>query len=205
MEKEEEEQEEEEERLPRCHGRWALASSPGGPAQTSQGSPPSYFLKSKTDLAAHLRTLFPAGHPGLSAGERQRYGPIYLQLLGTNRPKILNPPELASQNRPAREGVGLPGHHPRLMLAPGPRERGPARLCALPAGGVPPVPRVRSHNTIRRIAGGLGTPGLCECGTCVTATASRCRIAAKVTDDAWPQRPSPNDEPYDACTEAASE
>ena len=26
---------EEEEHLPRSHGRWALASSPGGPAQTS--------------------------------------------------------------------------------------------------------------------------------------------------------------------------
>ena len=38
-----EEEEEEEERLPRSHGRWALASSPGGPTQTSRGSPPSYL------------------------------------------------------------------------------------------------------------------------------------------------------------------
>ena len=108
MEKEEEEEEEEEEeRLPRSHGRWALASSPGGPAQTSQGNPPSYLLKSKRDLAAHLRTLFQAGHLGRSAGERQRYGPICLQVPGTNRPKVRNPPESASKNRPAREGVGL--------------------------------------------------------------------------------------------------
>ena len=45
---EEEEEEEEEERLPRSHGRWALASSPGGPAQTSHGSPPSYLRKSNS-------------------------------------------------------------------------------------------------------------------------------------------------------------
>ena len=106
------EEEEEEERLPRSHGRWALASSPGGPAQTSQGSPPSYLRKSKMDLAAHLRTLFPAGRPGLSVGERQRYGPICLQVPVTNRLKVLDPPESASQNRPAREGVGLPGASP---------------------------------------------------------------------------------------------
>ena len=42
----EEEEEEEEERVSRSHGR----SSPGGPTQTSQGSPPSYLRKSKTDL-----------------------------------------------------------------------------------------------------------------------------------------------------------
>ena len=38
-EEKEEEEEEEEERLPRSHGRWALASSPGAPTQTSRGSP----------------------------------------------------------------------------------------------------------------------------------------------------------------------
>ena len=38
-----EEEEEEEERVPRSHGRWALASSPGGPTQTSPGSPSSYL------------------------------------------------------------------------------------------------------------------------------------------------------------------
>ena len=103
------EEEEEEEGLPRSHGRWALASSPWGPAQTSQGSPPSYLRKSKTDLAAHLRTLFLAGRSGLSVGERQRYGPICLQVPITNRLKVLDPPKSASQNCPAREGVGLPG------------------------------------------------------------------------------------------------
>ena len=62
----------------------------------------------------------------------------------------------------------------------------------------------RSHCTITRTDGGLGTtPGLCECGTCVTAIAPRWCIAAEVTDDARPQRPSPNDEPYDTCTETA--
>ena len=48
-----------------------------------------------------------------------------------------------------------------------------------------------------------GYPGFCECGTCVTAIAPRWCIAAEVTDDARPQRPSPNDEPYDTCTETA--
>ena len=68
--------------------------------------------KSKTDLAAHLRTLFPAGRPGLSVGERQRYGPICLRIPVTNRLKVLDPPESASQNRLAREGVGLLGASP---------------------------------------------------------------------------------------------
>ena len=102
------EEEEEEERLPRSHGRWALASSPGGPTQTGQGSPPSYLRKSKTDLVAHLRTLLPAGRPGPSAGVRQRDGLICLRVPVTNRPKALDPPE----SRPAREGVGLPGASP---------------------------------------------------------------------------------------------
>ena len=96
-----------------------------------------------------------------------------------------------------------PVHHPRFMLAPGLRERGPVRLCALPAGSVPPASRVQSRDTIMRTAGGLGTPGFCECGTCVTAIAPRWCIAAEVSDDARPQRPSPNDEPYDTCTKAA--
>ena len=52
-------------------------------------------------------------------------------------------------------------------------------------------------------AGGLVTPGFCECGTCVTAVAPWWCIAAEVTDDARPQRPSPNDKPYDTCTETA--
>ena len=107
-----EEEEEEEERLPRSHGRWASASSPGGPTQTRQGSPPSYLRKSKTDLAAHLRTLLPVGRPCPSAGVRQRHGLIYLRVPVTNRPKALDPPESASQSRPAREGVGLPGASP---------------------------------------------------------------------------------------------
>ena len=98
--------------MPGSHGRWALASSPGGPAQTNRGSSPSYLRKSKTDLAAHLRTLFPAGHPGLSVGERQRHGPICLHVPNTNRLKVLNPPKSVSQNRPACEGVGLPGASP---------------------------------------------------------------------------------------------
>ena len=63
--------------------------------------------------------------------------------------------------------------------------------------------RVRSHYTITRTVGGLGTPGFSECTTCVTAIAPRWCIAAEVTDDAQPQRPSPNDEPYDTCTETA--
>ena len=41
----------------------------------------------------------------------------------------------------------------------------------------------------------------CECGTCVTAIAPRWCTAVEVTDDARPQRPGPNDEPYDTCTE----
>ena len=52
-------EEEEEERLPRSHGRWALASSPGGPAQTSQGSPNAAGLlelamKVKGDRLSHI-------------------------------------------------------------------------------------------------------------------------------------------------------
>ena len=107
-----EEEEEEEERLPRSHGQWALESSPVGPAQTSQGSPPFYLRKSKTDLAAHLVTLFLGGHPGLSAGERQRYGPICLQVPVTDHLKVLDAPHSASQNSPSLEGVGPPGASP---------------------------------------------------------------------------------------------
>ena len=65
------------------------------------------------------------------------------------------------------------------------------------------VPRVRSRYTITRTAGGLRTSGFCECGTCVIAIAPRWCNAAEVIDDARPQSPSPNDEPYDACTETA--
>ena len=61
---------------------------------------------------------------------------------------------------------------------------------------------VRSHYMITRTAGGLGTPGFCECGMRVTAIAPRWCIAAD-TDDAQPQRPSPNHEPYNTCTETA--
>ena len=57
--------------------------------------------------------------------------------------------------------------------------------------------RVRSHYTIMR------TPGFCECGTCVTAIAPRWCTAVEVTDDARPQGPGPNDEPYDTRTETA--
>ena len=126
--------------MPRSHGRWALASSPGGPAQTSQGSPPSYLRKSKTYLAAHLRTLFPAGHPGLGAGERQRYGPISLQVPITHRLKILDPPEAASQNRPARKGVGLPGASPQAYADSWAKRTRPS--------------------TAMRTAGGLSTAGV---------------------------------------------
>ena len=63
--------------------------------------------------------------------------------------------------------------------------------------------RVRSSYTITRTAGGLGTPSFYECGRCVTAIASRWCIAAEVTDDTRPQRPSLNDEPYDMCTKTA--
>ena len=63
--------------------------------------------------------------------------------------------------------------------------------------------RVRSHYAIARTAGGVGTPGFCECGMCVTAIAPRWCIAAEVTDDTQPQRASPNDEPYNTCTETA--
>ena len=107
--------EEEEERLPRSHGRWALASSPGGPAQTSQGSTPSYLRKSQTDLAAPLRTLFPAGCPGLSVGELQRHCPICLWVPVTNRLRVLDPLKSVSQNRSAGKAWVSPGHHPRLI------------------------------------------------------------------------------------------
>ena len=63
--------------------------------------------------------------------------------------------------------------------------------------------RVRSRYTITRTAGGLGTPGFCECGTCVTAIAPRWCTAMEITEDARPQGPGPNDEPYDTCTEKA--
>ena len=63
--------------------------------------------------------------------------------------------------------------------------------------------RVRSRYTTTRTAGGLGTPGFCECGTCVAAIAPRWCIAVEVTNDARPQRPSPNDEPYDMRTKTA--
>ena len=63
--------------------------------------------------------------------------------------------------------------------------------------------RVRSRYTITRTAGGLGTPGFCECAMCVTAIAPRWCIAAEVFGDARPQRPSPNNESYETCTETA--
>ena len=63
--------------------------------------------------------------------------------------------------------------------------------------------RVRSRCTIMRTAGGLGTPGFSECGTCVTAIAPRWCTAVEVTEDARPQGPGPNDEPYDTRTETA--
>ena len=66
------EEEEEEERQQRSHVRWAAASSPGGPTQTSRGSPLSYLRQSKTNLAAHLRAL----RPCQSAGVQRPYGPI---------------------------------------------------------------------------------------------------------------------------------
>ena len=63
--------------------------------------------------------------------------------------------------------------------------------------------RVRSHYTITCTAGGLSTPGLCECGTCVTAIAPPWCTAVEVTEDARSQGPGPNDEPYDTRTETA--
>ena len=54
--------------------------------------------------------------------------------------------------------------------------------------------RVRSRCTITRTAGGLGTPGFSECGTCVAAIAPRRCTAVEVTED---------DEPYNTRTEAA--
>ena len=79
--------------------------------------------------------------------------------------------------------MGLPGPHPRLENVAG-------------------LNRTRPSTTMRT-AGGLGTPGFCECGTCVTAIAPRWCTAVEVTDDARPQRPSPNDKPHDTCTETA--
>ena len=63
--------------------------------------------------------------------------------------------------------------------------------------------QVQSRHTITRTASGLATPGLCECGTSVTGIAPRWCIAAEVTNDARPQRPSPNDELYDMCRQTA--
>ena len=63
--------------------------------------------------------------------------------------------------------------------------------------------RVQSRYTITRTVGGLGTPGFCECGTGVTAIAPRCCTAVEATEDARPQGPGPNDEPYDTRTETA--
>ena len=130
---------EEEERLPWSHGRWALASSPGGPTQTSQGSPPSYLRWSKTNLAAHLRTLFPAGRLGLSASVRQRYGPICLPVLATDRSELswTHPSQRPRIN--VTEGVGPPGHHPRLKNVAGLNRTRPS--------------------TPMRTAGGLSTAG----------------------------------------------
>ena len=93
---------------------WTMGLSivPRGPTQTRHGSSPSYLRKSKTDLAAHLRMLLPAGRPGPSARVRQRHSPICLRVPVTNHPKALDPPELASQSHPRREGVGLPGASP---------------------------------------------------------------------------------------------
>ena len=85
---------------------------PRAPAQSRQGSPPSYLRKSKTDILAHLSTPFPAGRPGLSARERQRHGPICLRVPVPNRLKVPDPPKSASKNRPTRAGVGLPGTSP---------------------------------------------------------------------------------------------
>ena len=107
--------EEEEEHLLRSHGRWAWASSPGGPTQTSQGSPPSYLRKSQTYLAADLRTLFrqairvsaPANdnttvRSASGSLSPTHYGPICLRVPVTNRLRVVDPPESPSQNRPAR-------------------------------------------------------------------------------------------------------
>ena len=91
-----EEEEEEEERLPPSHGRWAFASSPGGPTHTSQGRTPSYLRKSKTDLAAHLRTLFPAG----SGSQRCR--------TATLRSNLPPGPCHRPSESPASSGVSVP-------------------------------------------------------------------------------------------------
>ena len=49
----------------------------------------------------------------------------------TNRLKVVDPLESASQSRLAREGVGLPRAHPRLRTSPD-KERGLARLSTAP-------------------------------------------------------------------------
>ena len=50
--------------------------------------------------------------PQTSDALPSRHGPICPQIPVTNRLKVLDPPQSASQNRPAREGVGLPGASP---------------------------------------------------------------------------------------------
>ena len=91
----------------------------------------SYLRKSKMDLAAHLRTLFPASRLGLSVGERQHHGPICLYVPVTNRLRVLHPPESASENRPPREGVGLPGASPPTYnVARQGAQSGPTTRCA---------------------------------------------------------------------------
>ena len=49
--------------VPRTIG---LGLVPWGSRTDQPGGPPSYLRKSKTHVTAHLRTLFCAGHPGVS-------------------------------------------------------------------------------------------------------------------------------------------
>ena len=99
------------------------------------------------------------------------------------------------------EGVGLPGHHPRLNNVAGLNRTRPSTTMRT-AGGLRTA-GVVSTVTLHDHAHGLGTPGFCECGTCVTAIARGWCTAVEVTDDAPPQRRSPNNEPYDTCTKTA--
>ena len=101
------------------------------------------------------------------------------------------------------EGVGLPGHHPRLKNVAGLNRTWPSTTMRT-AGGLSTdvvASTVTLHDHAHRRWPGY--PGFCECGTCVTAIAPRWCTAVEVTDDARPQRPSPNDEPCDTCTETA--
>ena len=101
------------------------------------------------------------------------------------------------------EGVGLPGHHPRLKNVAGINRTRPSTTMRtagrLSTVGVASTVTLHDHAHHRW----PGSPGFCKCGTYVTAIAPRWCTAVEVTDDARPQRPSPKDEPYDTCTETA--